>query len=133
MSSIFSGINTALQAMRSYQRALLVVEHNVANANTPGYTRQEAVLTTASPYTPLAFNRPGEAGFHLGQGVQVSAIRRFSYDFYDGRLRTEMAAQKNWGERRDILQHVERLAADAVEELNVESRTGPHAGSHVKS
>lgn len=109
MSSIFSGINTALQALRSYQRALLVVEHNVANANTPGYTRQEAVLTTASPYTPLAFNRPGEVGFHLGQGVQVSAIRRFSYDFYDGRLRTEMAAQKNWGERRDILQHVEAL------------------------
>ncbi len=109
MSNIFSGIHTALRAMRSYQRAQLVTEHNVANTNTPGYTRQEAVLATASPYTPLAFNRPGDTGLHLGQGTQVSAIRRFSYEFYDGRLRTEMAAQKNWGERRDVLQHVEAL------------------------
>ena len=33
-------LNTSLTGMLAFQRALQVTSHNIANANTPGYTRQ---------------------------------------------------------------------------------------------
>ena len=46
--STFTGLQTALRGLLAQQRALDVTSHNVANADTVGYSRQEAVLA-ASP------------------------------------------------------------------------------------
>ena len=40
MLSTFSGLETARRALMTQQQALYTVGHNVANANTAGYTRQ---------------------------------------------------------------------------------------------
>ena len=40
--STFNGINIALRGRRGEQRALDTTSHNIANASTEGYTRQEA-------------------------------------------------------------------------------------------
>lgn len=108
MPTIFSGLNLALRALLAHQQAQLVTNHNVANANTPGYTRQEAVLAPERPYTLPAFNRP-ELPLQLGQGVRVSSIRRFNLEFFDDRLRRETAAASGWGERAAMLQQIESL------------------------
>ena len=42
--STFTGLQTALRGLPAQQRALDVTSHNVANVDTAGYTRQEAVL-----------------------------------------------------------------------------------------
>ena len=44
MPNLFAGVNLALQSLLSQQAAVEVIEHNVANVNTPGYRRQEVVL-----------------------------------------------------------------------------------------
>ncbi|MBM4423049.1 MAG: flagellar hook-associated protein FlgK [Chloroflexi bacterium] len=108
MTTIFSGLNLALRAMLAHQQAQLVTDHNISNVNTPGYTRQEAVLATAAPYTRNAFNRP-ETGLQLGMGAYVSSIRRFTLDFFDRRLREEIASTADWGERSQILQQIESV------------------------
>ena len=46
MTSLFSSVSMALQSMLAHQASIQVIEHNVANANTPGYHRQEAMLAT---------------------------------------------------------------------------------------
>ncbi|MEM9531323.1 MAG: flagellar hook-associated protein FlgK [Pseudomonadota bacterium] len=60
-----------LSALAAFQRALSVTAHNIANANTPGYSRQSVVLTNLtgnnSPVGPL------------GGGVSLAAVRR-SFD-----------------------------------------------------
>lgn len=106
---IFGGIQTALTALRAQQQAQLVSDHNVANANTPGYTRQEAVLGTRSPLGAVAFNRASGGAIQMGQGAQVELTRRMAYDFYDDRLRTEVSVEKQWLERADVLRHVEAM------------------------
>ncbi len=106
---IFGGIQTALTALRAQQQAQLVADHNVANANTPGYTRQEAVLGTRSPLSPVAFDRGSGGAMQMGQGAQVELTRRMAYDFYDDRLRTELSVEKQWQERADVLRHVEAM------------------------
>lgn len=46
-------------ALSAAQQALTVTGHNVANVNTPGYSRQEAVVTERSP---VGKSRPGGNG-----------------------------------------------------------------------
>ena len=41
--SSFLGLQTSLRGLLAQQQALDVTAHNVANANTVGYTRQEAI------------------------------------------------------------------------------------------
>lgn len=69
----------ALSALQTHQRAMNVTSHNIANANTPGYSRQQAVLSTNVPQ----MSRPGP----IGRGVQLSLVQRVNDQFVDERLR----------------------------------------------
>ena len=52
--STFNGINIAMRGLIAQQRALDTTTHNIANANTEGYTRQEAVLEAADPISNVS-------------------------------------------------------------------------------
>ena len=112
MPTIFSGLNVALRALLAHQQAQLITNHNIANANTPGYSRQEAILSPAAPYTPPAMNRPGME-LQLGAGVSVTNIRRFTLDFFDTRLRTELSASAEWDERSAALRQVQAVLPES--------------------
>ncbi|MHB8903085.1 MAG: flagellar basal body protein, partial [Thermoguttaceae bacterium] len=45
--SLYSAIRMASNTMRADQIALQVIGQNISNANTPGYLREELVLTPA--------------------------------------------------------------------------------------
>jgi len=45
--SSFYGLQTSLRGLLAQQRSLDVTGHNVANASTQGYSRQEAVLSAS--------------------------------------------------------------------------------------
>ncbi len=57
-----------LRALLTFQRALQTTAHNIANATTPGYTRQETL------FQPAPGQRFG-AGY-IGGGVRIEAVRR---------------------------------------------------------
>jgi flagellar hook-associated protein 1 len=60
-------------ALIAFQRALVTTSHNISNANTEGYTRQEVNFHARSPeYT---------SGSYLGSGVETGAVKRV-YDAY---------------------------------------------------
>ena len=48
MAINFIGLDTAVSGMYSNQKALEVTGHNISNISTPGYARQQAVLSTAN-------------------------------------------------------------------------------------
>jgi flagellar hook-associated protein 1 FlgK len=104
--STFNGLNTAFRGLQAQQRALDVVSHNIANANTDGYSRQEAVLTAApSIAAPSTFGmiNPGQ----LGQGAQVLSYQRYRDAFNDNALRQQMGQQSGAQVSQDMLQRVE--------------------------
>ena len=49
--SISLGFNTAVRALITQQQALNTTAHNIANANTPGFSREDVVLETTDPFT----------------------------------------------------------------------------------
>jgi len=115
MPNLLSGINLALRALLSQQQTIEVIEHNVANANTPGYRRQEAVLATGAPYPAPGVRRalyPGQ----MGSGVMVDHIRQSKLLFFDGRLRRELADSRFWDLQSQALEQVERTLSETGEE-----------------
>ncbi len=87
MSSLYGSIKMAANTLRANQIALQVVGQNIANANTPGYLREEVVLT------PAPTQRHG--GLLLGMGVQVSAVVQKLDHFLEERLRGAVSDQAN--------------------------------------
>ncbi len=81
-------MSTALSAIRASQIGLSVVGNNIANANTPGYHRQELRLVDAMP---VEINN-----LQMGMGVEISHIHR-AYD-----LATENALTRNISEQSSI-------------------------------
>jgi flagellar hook-associated protein 1 FlgK len=83
MPGIYMAMEIARKALYTNQMAMQVTSHNVANANTPGYSRQGAVISESNAMT---FN-PGQ----LGMGAQVMAISRSVDVFTDNQLLAETA------------------------------------------
>lgn len=79
MPGTFFGLNTGLRGLEAQQTAMDVTSHNIANASTPGYSRQYAELETTDPfYAPSLF--PAGTG-QIGTGVQVTTVGRAHDDF----------------------------------------------------
>ncbi len=104
----FFGIHIASSALRAHQQALDVINNNVANANTPGYRRQQVVYQNGVAFPTPSLNGGWGPG-QFGGGVQVQAIKRFGTDFLDGRYRTELAQSGKYDVQRNILNQVESL------------------------
>lgn len=109
--SSFNGLNLSLRALLAEQRSIDTTAHNISNANTVGYTRQEAVLTAATPFNLQAGALQNGAGAQLGQGVDVLTYRRMRDLFGDLQFRgqTTSAGQQQTTARaldqaQDLLQ-----------------------------
>ena len=113
MPTISGGISVALQAVLTQSQVMEITQHNVANASTPGYRRQSAILTSTAP---ASFNG-AEYGMSAGQkggGVSVDRIQRFNLEFFDGRYRSVSAETSNWESQSSILSQLEPTLAETT-------------------
>src|SRR3954451_2731285 len=84
--STFTGLQTSLRGLLAHQQAIDTTSHNVANANTEGYSRQEAVMNPSAAYEVVAGT--GNVA-HLGTGVSVEGYRRIRDGFLDLQYRAQ--------------------------------------------
>ena len=98
MIGLTSLFDIARSALTTSQQALAVTGHNVANVNTPGYSRQETVLTERPPLN-------GQPGM-VGTGVQATSIRRYTDQFINRQL---MTVQQNLGRLSVSQEELSRL------------------------
>ena len=75
---ISATLSLAAHALQAQQAAIQTTGQNVANAATPGYSRQQVVLQTATPTY--------ETGVLLGNGVHATVVRRITDQFAEGQL-----------------------------------------------
>lgn len=104
--STFLGLETALRGLLAHQRAIDVTGHNIANANTLGYTRQRAELRETPPYEEVG--APGG----LGTGVDVAAYARARDAFIDTQVRAQAMLRAYHEVREDGLRQVERALSE---------------------
>ncbi len=75
MPGLFGIVNIGLTALLSHRDALNIRSQNLANVDTPGYSRQEAILGTNPPLPP-AGTAEAIVGGQYGTGVRVIGIYR---------------------------------------------------------
>ncbi|MDK2816825.1 MAG: flagellar hook-associated protein 1 [Moorella sp. (in: firmicutes)] len=107
MPGTFFGFNTALRGMQAQQRGIYTTAHNIANANTEGYTRQRVVLATLPAYPVPSMNHPGGQGWQIGTGVDSQETRRMRDEFLDTQIRRETGTLGQWEQIQDVLEQVE--------------------------
>jgi flagellar hook-associated protein 1 FlgK len=101
-------LEIALRGLQAHQKSLEVTGHNIANANTPGYSRQEAVHTAAAPYPPPGANS-GTAPGQQGAGVDIDYIRRIRNEYLDTQVRDSTSAQSYWENKTEIMEQIESI------------------------
>ncbi|MBB4661025.1 flagellar hook-associated protein FlgK [Conexibacter arvalis] len=105
--SSFMGLQTSLRGLIAHQQAINVTGHNISNANTLGYSRQEAVLTAMNALVVPANSVITGAGAQLGTGVDVTQIRRIRDTFLDIQYRTANMQLGGAAARSNSLEQIE--------------------------
>ena len=95
MRTSFFGLNALLSSLRAQQEAIDTTNHNIANANTDGFSRQVTNMVTTTPYTLPSANRETGLALQIGTGVMVSQVKRMRDQFVDVELRMQSQMQSN--------------------------------------
>jgi len=90
--------------MRSLQRALETAGHNIANVNTPGYSRQVVEFTSTDADTLFSNGRQS-----LGSGVTISSINRIRDLFLEARMQGAGAEMSKYSTQASTLKQIEKL------------------------
>lgn len=112
--STFHGLEMAKQALFAQQSALYTTGHNIANANTEGYTRQRVNFETTSPFPTASRNRPEIPG-QMGTGVEAGSVQRVRDKFLDYQFRTENSKAGYWTSKADSVARMESLMNEPSE------------------
>jgi flagellar hook-associated protein 1 FlgK len=99
MSGIYGIMSLAGQALMTQQQAISVTSHNIANVNTPGYSRQRLKMTTNTP--------SDSAVGMMGNGVSGETIERIYDRFLSAQVTEENQALGRWDAQKDAVELLE--------------------------
>ena len=97
-------LTTGLSGLLAFQRALDTTSHNIANVNTPGFSRQRVEVGT------LPASAFGNG--YVGSGAQVQTIRRTYDDFVAVQTRTSSSSLESFSSFAASAERLNNLLAD---------------------
>ncbi|CAG9609787.1 flagellar hook-associated protein FlgK [Pseudoneobacillus rhizosphaerae] len=101
MASTFHGLEVGRRGLFAQQMALNTTGHNIANANTNGYTRQRVEMQASNPIST--------AGVKLGTGVEISKLVRLREEYLDVQIRGELKNTGYWEAKSETFSKIEEL------------------------
>ena len=94
-------LTTGLKALLSAQYVLDTIGHNIANANTPGYSRQGVHLGSSLPLD--------RSGLRIGSGVDASSVQRSVDALLGRRILSQISVGGGLLARSNVMGEVETL------------------------
>jgi flagellar hook-associated protein 1 len=82
MTSIFSSLQLGVKSFEANKLAIDITGHNIANVNTPGYSKQEVVLSASQPMQTFA-------GL-VGNGVEINSIKQIRNEFLEKDIQQQL-------------------------------------------
>ncbi len=119
MVSLYGILNIGALGINAAQAGLDTTGHNIANANTEGFTRQRMVQTTVDPIV-----LPNGA---FGNGVQVTTIERLRDVFLETQIRASQSKTSFNEEMERIFTRLEAIINDPLDSIS-ESNEPTNAG-----
>jgi flagellar hook-associated protein 1 len=103
-------LNIGISGLQSAQAGLLTTSHNISNAATPGFNRQQIIQSTNMPH-------PRNNGF-IGQGVQVSTVQRIYNQFLSTQALQTQAQSGQLDSYYSEIKQIDNLLADTTTGLS---------------
>lgn len=94
-------LNIGKSGLFTAKRSMATTSHNIANANTEGFSRQEVRTKTGITVD--------EGAYALGTGVDIQSIKRGHDELVEKKLNNSITANKFDEERNTQLGHIEEL------------------------
>lgn len=111
----FYGLEMARKALFAQQSAIYTTGHNIANANTEGYSRQRVNFSTTTPFPAPSRVQPQIAG-QMGTGVEIGSVQRIRDQFLDSQFRTENSKLGYWETTSTALKRMENLMNEPTDQ-----------------
>lgn len=102
----FYGLEIARTGIYVNRKGLEVTSHNVANASTPGYTRQVLNVKSIPPSNRVGIYDPK---FQVGMGADVQSLVQIRDMFLDMQYRNEYSRQGEYEIKADNLNFIEAI------------------------
>lgn len=113
--SLTSSLNMASSALNAADGAMQIVNNNISNANTPGYTRETAVLETAG--TSVA------DGQTLGGGVNFDGYQSVRDELLQGQVEQQTQAQSSADAQSTSLTQIEQVFTTSSSDIGTQMST----------
>ena len=97
-------LDIAITGLRSFQTALATTSNNIANANTPGYNRQQVEIRSTPPQ--------GSGNGFIGTGARVINVERIESEFLTEQLRGASSEAGRLNTFNNLAVRVDNLLAD---------------------
>jgi flagellar hook-associated protein 1 FlgK len=94
----------SVTGLSAAQAGLVTTQHNIANANTAGFHRQQIVQSANIPSAT-------GSGF-LGQGVQVDTVKRIYSEFLDSQVTSAQTLASQWDSYQAQISQIDNMLAD---------------------
>jgi flagellar hook-associated protein 1 len=108
MGDLFSSLGAAARALEAQRFGLEVTGQNIANVNTPGYSRRVADFAAVPPDSPTS----------VGRGVNVVAVRASRDRLLERRLMQEMPAEQRQAAMAEALSVIETTLGKAGQSID---------------
>lgn len=120
MGNLFASFNTGVSGLHSAQTSLNTTAHNLSNATTTGFSRQQTMVTDAFYST-----RYGAYANHLqvGMGTNVAEIRQIRNTFLDAQYRLQVGREGFYSAQYEAVQEIEDLFGEMEGEEFLSSLT----------
>jgi flagellar hook-associated protein 1 FlgK len=101
---MMSSLETSTRALRAQQLGLDITSNNIANVNTPGYTRQAPVLTQTDPRSVMQVS--------YGTGTVINSIKNFREEHLDREMRNSLSRQSGFTYDNRIFQQIQTAMSE---------------------
>jgi len=114
----FFGLDVASRGLLASRNALNVVNQNITNSTTKGYSRKVATIRASNP-------APASGAGMLGTGSELVSVDRIRDDYLDTKVWGEQSVTTEWSNKSEYLQQISDImcgtdvlnAGDAVNEF----------------
>jgi len=101
MTDIYGVLSIGSKALLTQQKGIYVTGNNIANVNTPGYTRQRLNMSSDVPVN-------SSIGL-VGTGVRAIGVERVYQRFLGVQINNETQSLGKWAANRDMLERAEMI------------------------
>jgi flagellar hook-associated protein 1 len=112
MASLSSSLSTAVHSLIADTGALQITNNNIANANTPGYSRQVPVFQEAPPTE--------DGNLTVGNGVVLEGYQSVRDELVSNQIQQETQSQSSANAQLSSLQQIQPTFTTSSEDIGTE-------------